>query len=285
MAGITLENITEAVIKHGDEGLNNPRLHEIYASLVKHLHAFQREVNLSTAELDIGRQFLFKLAQPNQDFPMGEIPLLSDCLGLSEVSVLIEDAGNAGTTEMNIDDGLYIAGLPERGQGAKIGEDPNGDPLFITHKFLDRNGKPLANAIVDVWQANGDGCYFVQHKNLPVWNFYARLRTSASGELHFQTVIPGDYAVSTSGPAGALLEQLGRHAYRAAHINYCVRAEGHADFTTMMFFNHSPYIDSDTLFAVRQLRVDPVRHTDADAMKARGVSKPFFTLDYTFIIP
>jgi len=285
MAGITLDNITDAVINHGDKGLTNPRLHEIYASLVRHLHAFQREVNLTTEELDIGRRFLFKLAQPNQDFPMGEIHLMSDCLGLSELSILLEDKVHDGTTEMNVEGPLFIAGLPERPNGAKIGEDPDGKPLFINHKVLNRDGQPLAGAIVDVWQPNGDGFYFVQREQLPEWNFYARLRTDASGSLQFQTVVPGDYPVPTSGPTGSMLEQLGRHGYRAAHIHYIIRAEGHPDFTTMMYFNHSPYVDSDTIFSVKDFRVDLVEHSDEAAIKARGLNKPFFTLDYTFVIP
>jgi hydroxyquinol 1,2-dioxygenase len=285
MTGITLETITEAVINHGDKGKTNPRLHEIYASLVKHLHAFQKEVNLTTAELDIGRQFLFRLAQPNQDFPMGEIHLMTDCLGMSEVSILLEDAPNDGTTEMNVEGPLFLGGLPERPNGAKIGNDPDGEPLFITHKFQDKNGKPLANAIVDVWQPNSEGFYFVQRENLPEWDFYARFRTGANGELNFETVVPGDYPVPTSGPTGSMLEQLGRHGYRASHIHYMVHAEGHPDFTTMMYFNHSPYVNSDTIFSVKDFRVDIVKHDKPEEMKARGVNKPFYTLDYTFIIP
>jgi catechol 1,2-dioxygenase/hydroxyquinol 1,2-dioxygenase len=285
MSGITLDTITEAVINHGDKGKTNPRLHEIYASLIKHLHAFQKEVNLTTAELEVGRQFLFKLAQPNQDFPMGEIHLMSDCLGISEVSILLEDAPNDGTTEMNVEGPLFIAGLPERPNGAKTGEDPNGKPLFITHKFQDTNGKPLANAIVDIWQPNGEGFYFVQRENLPEWNFYARFRTGANGELNFETVVPGDYPVPTSGPTGTMLAELGRHGYRASHIHYIIRAEGHPDFTTMMYFNHSPYVNSDTIFSVKDFRVDIVEHDQPDEMKARGVDKPFYTLDYTFVIP
>lgn len=285
MSGVTLDNITDAVVNHGDKGKTNPRLHEIYCSLVKHLHAFQKEVNLTTAELDIGRQFLFKLAQPSQDFPMGEIHLMTDCLGISEVSILLEDAPNDGTTEMNVEGPLFIGGLPERPNGAKIGEDPNGKPLFVTHKFQDKNGRPLANAIVDVWQPNGDGFYFVQRENLPEWNFYARFRTGANGELNFETVVPGDYPVPTWGPTGTMLDQLGRHGYRASHIHYIVRAEGHPDFTTMMYFNHSPYVNSDTIFSVKDFRVDIVEHNKPDEMQARGVDKPFYTLDYTFIIP
>ena len=285
MAGITLENITEAVINHGDKGHNNPRLHQIYASLVKHLHAFQREVNLSTEELEIGRQFLFRLAQPNQDFPMGEIHLMSDCLGISELSVLLDDAGNTGTTEMNVEGPLYIPGLPQRANGATIGEDANGDPLLVRHRLVDTAGKPLVNAVVDVWHPNSDGYYFVQRPHLPEWNFYARLQTDSEGVVHFRSVVPGDYPVPTSGPTGSMLEQLGRHGYRAAHIHYIIRAEGHDDFTTMMYFNHSPYVDSDTIFSVRDFRVDLVRHTERAEIAAQGLDKAFFTLDYTFVIP
>lgn len=288
MPAITLENITDAVINHGDKGKTNPRLHEIYSSLIKHLHAFQREVNLTTAELEIGRQFLFKLATPNQDFPMGEIHLMSDCLGLSEVSILLEDKKNSdhGTTEMNVEGPLFIAGLPERANGELIGEVGVTDkPLFVTHKIQDRTGKPLANAVIDVWQPNGEGYYFVQRDYLPKWNFYARLRSDAEGRISFATVVPGDYPVPTSGPTGSMLGQLGRHGYRACHIHYIIRAEGHDDFTTMMYFNHSPYVDSDTIFSVKDFRVDIVEHDDPEEIKARGLDKPFYTLDYTFVVP
>lgn len=288
MAAITLENITDAVINHGDKGKSNPRLHQIYASLVKHLHAFQREVNLTTEELEIGRRFLFELAKPNQDFPMGEITLMTDCLGISELSVLLADKKNHGhgTTEMNVEGPLYFDKLPERKQGDLIGEiGAKDDPLFVSLVVKDKNGKPLANAVVDVWQPNGEGNYYVQRDYLPEWNFYARFHTDANGKLHFRTVVPGDYPVPTSGPTGSMLAKLGRHSYRACHIHFMIHAQGHEDFTTMMYFNHSPYVNSDTIFSVKDLRVDIVKHSDAAEIKAKGLSKPFYTLDYTFVVP
>lgn len=284
MAGINLENITEAVINHGDGGKTNPRLHEIYSSLIRHLHAFQKEVNLTTEELEIGRQFLFKLAQPNQDFPMGEIHLMSDCLGVSELSILLEDKENKGT-ESNVEGPLYIQGAPMRQSGDLIGEDENGDPLFIHHKVLDSSGKPMAGAVVDIWHPNSDGYYYVQRENLPEWNFYAKFTTDENGEFDYQTVVPGDYPVPTSGPTGSMLEQLGRHGYRACHIHYMIHAQGHPDFTTMMYMNQSPYVDSDTIFSVKDFRVDLTRHDSPQEMQERGVSKPFYTLDYTFVLP
>lgn len=286
MTAINLDNITDAVINHGDGGKKNPRLHEIYSSLIKHLHAFQREVNLTTEELEIGRQFLFKLAQPNQDFPMGEIHLMSDCLGISETAVLIEDAINKKTTEMNVEGPLYIPGLPDRASGELIGEiGENDDPLFIHHKVTDAEGNPIVGCHVDIWQPNGDGYYFVQRDYLPEWNFYGRFTTDENGEFDVATVAPGDYPVPLDGPTGSMLDQLGRHGYRAAHIHYKIHADGHDEFTTMMYFNRSPYVDSDTIFSVKDFRVDVEEHTDADEIAARGLDKPFCTLDYTFVIP
>lgn len=288
MPSITIENITDAVINHGDGGKSNPRLHEIYASLVRHLHDFQREVKLTTEELEIGRQFLLKLAQPSQDFPMGEIHLMSDCLGISELSVLIEDAENrnTGSTEMNVEGPLYLHGLPERKSGDRLGEiGPDDKPLFIRHLVKDAKGKPLAGAIMDVWQPNGEGFYYVQRDYLPDWNFYGRFRTDANGELHFLTVVPGDYPVPTSGATGGVLAKLGRHGYRACHVHYKIQAEGHPEFTTMMYFNHSPYVDSDTIFSVKSFRVDIVKHEDPAEIREKGLDRPFYTLDYTFVIP
>jgi hydroxyquinol 1,2-dioxygenase len=286
MTVINLDTITDAVINHGDKGASHPRLHEIYASLVRHLHAFQREVNLTTEELEIGRQFLLKLAQPSQDFPMGEIHLMSDCLGISELSVLLEDKDNHGTTEMNVEGPLYLHGLPERQHGDRLGEiGPADKPMFVRHRVVDKNGKALANAIMDVWQPNGEGFYYVQRDYLPDWNFYGRFRTDANGEVHYLSVVPGDYPVPTSGATGSVLQMLGRHGYRACHVHYMIQAEGHEPLTTMMYFNHSPYVDSDTIFSVKNFRVDLTEHTDPAEIAARGLDRPFYSLDYTFIIP
>jgi hydroxyquinol 1,2-dioxygenase len=150
---------------------------------------------------------------------------------------------------------------------------------------VDKSGKPLANAIFDVWQPNGEGNYYVQREYLPDWNFYGRFRTDANGEVHYLSVVPGDYSVPVSGATGGLLNKLGRHSFRACHVHYMIQAEGHEPLTTMMYFNHSPYVDSDTIFSVKNFRVDLTKHEDAAEIAERGLDRPFYTLDYTFIIP
>lgn len=285
MSKITLENITDAVINHGDGGKTNPRLHEIYASLIKHLHAFAKEVNLTTEELEIGRQFLFQLAQPNQDFPMGEIHLMSDCLGISELCILLDEKNNPGATEMNVEGPLLIEGAPERELGAKIGEDPEGDPLFVYNRVLNQKGEPVPGAVIDVWQPNHEGFYFVQREEIPEWNFYAKFKSNDKGEFYFQTVVPGNYPVPDTGPTGKMLKALGRHNERPAHIHYRIQAEGYPTYITMAYMADSPYIDSDTIFSVKDLKYDPEKHDDPDEMAEKGVDRPFFTVDYDFVLP
>lgn len=285
MTTINLDNITQTVIDHGDGGKTNPRLHQIYESLIRHLHDFSRDVNLTTAELEIGRQFLFQLAQPNQDFPRGEIHLMSDCLGISELSILLEDKDNEQGTETNVEGPLLIEGAPERELGAQIGIDEDGEPLFVRNRVLDLQGKPVTNAVIDVWQPNHEGYYFVQKEEIPEWNFYAKFHTNENGEFYFQTVIPGSYPIPVTGPTGKMLNQLGRHGQRPAHIHYRVQSDDHPTYITMAYIAGSAYIDSDTIFSVKELLYRLEKHDGADEMQQRGVDKPFYTVDYDFILP
>ncbi len=103
----------------------------------------------------------------------------------------------------------------------------------------------------------------------------ARFTADANSEFDVGTVAPGDYPVPLDGPTGTMLDQLGRHGYRAAHIRYKIHAEGHKEFTTMMYFNRSPYVDSDTVFSVKDF-VDIEEHADADEIAAKGLDKPFY---------
>jgi catechol 1,2-dioxygenase/hydroxyquinol 1,2-dioxygenase len=92
MQKIALDTITEAVINHGDRGKSHPRLYEIYTSLVRHLHDFVREVKLTESELQQGRNFLNRVSHHTQEIPAGEMHMLTDLLGISELVELLHDA-------------------------------------------------------------------------------------------------------------------------------------------------------------------------------------------------
>lgn len=165
MQNITLDTITEAVVNHGDRGKSNPRLYDIYTSLIHHLHDFVREIDLTESELQQGRDFLTQASHYTQEIPSGEIHLLTDLLGISELVELLQDAHYS--TESNLAGPLYVPNASERQMGDRLGIDLEGDPLFLSGRVLDTNGQPIANALIDVWQPNSQGLYDIQDSSQP----------------------------------------------------------------------------------------------------------------------
>jgi catechol 1,2-dioxygenase/hydroxyquinol 1,2-dioxygenase len=282
MQNITLNTITQAVINHGDRGKSRPRLYEIYTSLVRHLHDFVREVNLTEPELQQGRDFLNQASHHTQEIPTGEIHLLTDILGISELVELLQNTHNG--TESNLEGPLYVPNAPERQMSDRLGIDPEGETLFLSGSALDVNGQPIANALIDVWQPNSKGLYDIQDLSQPQGNFRGRFKTGASGKYAFETVVPLGYNVPASGPSGELLRLLGRHTWRAAHIHFKVSVPEYTSLTTQIFMAGDPHLDSDTTFAVRSAIVQLQKHEAPDELKARNQSKPFYTTEFDFVL-
>ena len=282
MQKIALDTITEAVINHGDRGKSHPRLYEIYTSLVRHLHDFVREVNLTESELQQGRNFLNQASHHTQEIPIGEIHLLTDILGISELVELLHDAHRG--TESNLEGPLYVPNAPERQLNDRLGIDAEGDALFLSGRVLDVNGQPIANAVIDVWQPNSKGLYDIQDPSQPLGNFRGRFKTNESGKYMFETVVPIGYKVPASGPSGELLRLLGRHPWRAAHIHFKVSAPEYTSLTTQIFIAGDPHLNSDTTFAVRSMIVELQKHEALDELKARNQSKQFYTTEFDFVL-
>ncbi len=279
---ITLDNITQAVINHGDRGTSHPRLYEIYASLVQHLHDFVREVNLTEPELQQGRDFIHQASHHTQEIPTGEIHMLTDLLGISELVELLHDAQRG--TESNLEGPLYVPNAPDRQMGDRLGVDPAGDTLFLSGHVLDLNGEPIAHALIDVWQPNSQGLYDIQDPAQPQGNFRGRFSTDRSGKYAFVTVVPMGYNVPASGPSGELLRRLGRHTWRAAHIHFKLNAPEFTPLTTQIYIAGDTHLDSDTTFAVRSAIVQLQKHESPDELKARDQSKPFYTTEFDFVL-
>lgn len=282
MQNITLETITEAVINHGDRGRSHPRLYEIYTSLVQHLHDFVREVNLTEPELQQGRDFLNQASHHTQDIPTGEIHLLTDLLGISELVELLDDTHHG--TESNLEGPLYVPNAPERQMGNRLGIDPEGDTLFLSGRVLNLDGEPITDALIEVWQPNSKGLYDLQDSSQPLGNFRGCFKTDASGKYRFETVVPLGYNVPTSGPSGELLRLLGRHTWRAAHIHFKLSAPQYTSLTTQIFMAGDPHLDLDTTFAVRSALVQLQKHEAPEELKAWKQSKPFYTTEFDFVL-
>jgi hydroxyquinol 1,2-dioxygenase len=276
MRNIDATTITPAFLQRL-EGCTNPRLKQILSSLVTHLHDFAREVKLTEDEWMRGIQFLTATGQKCSDVRQ-EFILLSDTLGLSMLLVAQNQAKPPGATEATVFGPFHVDDTPAAEQGADIAGGAPGTPLLVNARVLDLQGRPIANAEVDVWQADDNGLYDVQQPELGnTRRARGVFHTDAEGRVRFRGIAPVPYPVPTDGPVGQMLLASGRHPWRPAHLHFMISAPGHERLITHLFRAGDPYLDSDVVFGVRSSLIGNfVRHD--------GGGTPYFTLDQDFVL-
>jgi len=283
MRDLTETNVTEAVIQTF-QGAPDERLKEILGSLVKHLHAFVHEVNLTEAEWLAGIQFLTATGQICDD-KRQEFILLSDTLGATTLKDIINNRKPTGVTEYTILGPFHRTGAPELPLGSNVAGDISGEPVVVRGRVLAPNGRPIPNAALDVWQSDSEGHYDLQMPDLEGTALRAIFHTDADGGFIFRTIKPSFYPIPYDGPVGQMLVATGRHPYRPAHIHFIVSANGYKSVTTELFAEGDPYLDSDAVFGVRESLIVPfVRHESADEAARMNVSAPFYVVDYDFVL-
>jgi hydroxyquinol 1,2-dioxygenase len=279
MRNIDEFNITEAVLARF-EACDDPRLKQVLSALVRHLHDFVREVKLTEPEWMAGIRFLTDTGHWC-DERRQEFILLSDTLGVSMLTVALNQARPAGATEATVFGPFHVEDAPRLAAGADLAPGAPGEPLFVEVEVVDLEGRPLAGAEVDVWQADEDGLYDVQRPELGDRR-RARgvLTTDAAGRTSFRSIMPTAYPVPTDGPVGRLLVASGRHPWRPAHMHFLIRAAGHRTLITHLFRDPDPYLDSDVVFGVRSSLIARFEHQEAGPL-ADG---PYSTLRHRFVM-
>lgn len=273
--------LTERVLR-SLAGTGDPRLKTVMESLVRHLHAFVREVELTPAEWLAAIRFLTAVGQ-TCDGQRQEFILLSDVLGVSMQVDAVANAAPPGATESSVLGPFYLEGAPERAAGADLGPGTPGDPVLVGGVVRSAGGGPIPGATLDLWQTAPDGLYSTQDPKQHPMNLRGRIRTDAEGRFGFRTVMPSSYQIPSDGPVGALLKALGRHPWRPAHLHCIVSAPGHRPVTTMLFVEGDPYLRSDAVFGVHDSLIVPFRRHDSAEEAARlGVSAPFYSCEFEF---
>jgi catechol 1,2-dioxygenase len=279
----TEDDITAEVLARFAE-TPDPRLRRIMLSLIGHLHAFVKEVELTEAEWFQAIEALTEAGKMCSD-KRQEFILFSDTLGVSMVVDLIDHRKPEGATESTVFGPFHRLGAPELPAGGNIApRDRTGVPTLVSGRVLDLDGKPVAGAVLDVWQTQTNGLYDSQDQSLDGLHMRGKFRSDAEGRYLIHTVQPVNYPIPSDGPVGAMLKATGRHPWRPAHIHFVVSADGYEPVTTHIFDRTDPYLASDAVFAVKDSLVcDFVRHEVPDAEASRlGIQGPFYTARFDF---
>lgn len=242
------QKLTEQVIA-SFANAENPRLREVMQSLVKHLHAFALDVQLTMEEWELAIGFLTQTGHMCDD-KRQEFILLSDTLGLSMLVDAINHRSIEGATETTVLGPFYVPPLQVRPADSDISGDAEGTVMHVQSRVVTPDGQPIADAWVDVWQADDDGYYDVQKPGQEE-NLRARFKTDADGRFSFWSIVPTSYPIPTDGPVGKMLGAVGRHPYRPAHIHFMIGKEGYETLVTHLFIDGDEYLKSDAVFGVK----------------------------------
>jgi hydroxyquinol 1,2-dioxygenase len=284
LRNLTETNLTDTVVGKL-ANTSDARFKQIAEALVRHLHAFVREVELTEAEWFEGIQFLTATGQ-KCDAKRQEFILLSDTLGVSMLVDAINHRGEAGVTETTVFGPFYLPDAPEFENGANIAQGATGEPAFVSGHVRDPEGRPIAGALLDIWGVDGEGWYDVQLAHLSESQVRGRLRTTSDGSYQFWTVKPVSYPIPTDGPVGVMLKAMKRHPYRPAHIHFKLSASGFREVITHVFAEGDPYLDSDAVFGVKNSLIAPfVRKEPGKAPDGRVMEGPYYVAHYDFTLP
>jgi hydroxyquinol 1,2-dioxygenase len=262
----------------------DPRFREVMLSLVQHLHGFIRDVGLTQEEWRTAIDFLTATGQ-KCDAKRQEFILLSDTLGVSMLVDAVNHRRHQGATESTVLGPFHVEGAPPMPAGADIAAGERGVPTFVSGRVVDTKGRPIAGAALDVWQTDAEGFYDVQRPELGDMRLRGKFKADADGRYRFRTVKPVSYPIPTDGPVGRMLDELGRHPYRPAHLHMIVSAAGHAPVATHIFVAGDRYIDSDAVFGVKpSLVIDFDEQPPGRAPDGTVLDRPFCDVSFDFVL-
>ena len=278
------EDVTRAALEVM-ERTRNPRHRQIMVSLVSHLHAFVRDVRLTEPEFREATAILNEIGKLQTD-SHNEMVLMAGSLGVSSLVCLLNN-GEKGQTEtsQSLLGPFWRLNSPRVENGGTIvrSETP-GPVLFVNGRVVDKEGRPIVEAEVDVWHASPVGLYENQDPDQASMNLRGKFVTDAEGRFWFRTVKMIGYPIPTNGVVGRLLQAQDRHPYRPAHLHALIFKQGYKTLISQVFDPSDPYFESDVQFGVtRALTGNFVPHSEPHPT-ARDVGTPWYSLDYTYVM-
>ena len=279
---VTEDNITDLAVERWATA-KDPRLAEILTSLVRHLHGFAREVRLTEAEWMAAIQWLNRTGQIS-DEKRQEFILASDVLGLSMLVVQMNHRLDPDATPNTVLGPFHIDGSPPLPFGADMSDGVAGTPLFVHGTVRDLSGAPVAGALLDVWQADGDGMYEAQLE-VDEARLRAKYSSREDGSYCVRTVAPLGYAIPMDGPVGELVGATEISHFRPAHVHFLIDVPGYEPLITHLFQEGAEYLDSDVVFGTKEELVVAFEQREAGPTPDGGaIDGPWLSAEYDFVL-
>ncbi|BDB29890.1 catechol 1,2-dioxygenase [Cupriavidus sp. TA19] len=277
-----LQLVNSARVEEGDE-----RVRAISARIVSDLFRTIDEYDVSPDEFWAAVKWLTRLGQADM------VGLITAGLGFDRLlDIRLDEADQKAGRELGtpraIEGPLYVAGAPLYQGEVRLdeGNEGKGEPFVMEGRVLDKNNKPVANAIVDVWHCNENGRYSHFDPSQPDYNLRRRIETDAKGQYRFRSFLPPGYAIPPNSPVSELFGLLGRHGNRPAHIHFMVSAAGKRTLTTQVNLPGDTFLDDDFAFATRDgLVVQLEAAKDPADYASLGLSAPFTRVRFDFVLP
>jgi hydroxyquinol 1,2-dioxygenase len=270
----TQEDVTPAVLAEIARA-ENPRFREIMSALVRHLHAFAREVKLTEAEYQAAAATIAALGQRTTE-SHNEAILMGGALGFSTLVCLLNNGEDGATeTTANLLGPFWRADSPPTENGASIVRSrTKGEPIFVTAWIRDQDGRPVAGAEVDVWHSSTEGYYENQDPAQAEMNLRGKFTSGADGRIAFRSIKPAGYPIPVDGPVGALLRAQKRANMRPAHLHFLIYKPGFKTHISQVYTDDDPNLATDSQFGVTAALIGHyVRHDN---------ETPWYSLEFTF---
>lgn len=280
---VTEQNITDLAVQRWQTA-HEPRFGELMAALVRHLHAFAREVQLTPAEWMAAIQWLNRTGQISNE-KREEFILASDVLGLSMLVVQLNNRFDQAATPATVLGPFYIDGSPKLEFGADMSQGLAGTPLLIHGVVKDVAGNPVPGAVLDVWQADDDGRYESQYADVDEARLRARFTSRADGSYCIRTVAPLGYSIPVDGPVGELIRKTDISHFRPAHVHLMLDVPGYKRLITHLFREGADHLDSDVVFGVKESLVVPFAPREPGDLPYGGRSdEPWLEVRYDIVL-
>lgn len=283
MAFVNDDNLTDLAVGRWSTA-HSPRMAELMTALVRHVHAYAREVRLTEDEWAAAMDWLAATGRISDD-KRQEFILASDVLGLSSLVVQLNNRFADDATPATVLGPFHIDGSPAAEYGFDMSEGIPGAPLFITGTVRDTDGKPVPGAVLDVWQADADGNYESQIADIDEARLRAKYRAREDGTYCVRTIAPLGYSVPMDGPVGDVLRHTDISHFRPAHVHFLLEEPGYRRLVTHLFRAGADYLDSDVVFGTKDALIVPFEERPpGPTPDGRELDRPYLHAAYDFVL-